>query len=130
MTTTPFSAASVLLAALALASTGARAAELDRVEIDQPVVTITGHDPATNAPVETRTVVARIIPDPQTLTMDSGIVLMNDNIREAARKACFEADPMVPDDGRCYRDALASAKTQVDALVALARGTGAVAVGK
>jgi len=130
MTTTPFFAASALLAALAIVTTGARAAELDRVEIEPPVVKITGRDLATNAPVETRTIVVHIIPDPQTLTTDSGIALLNDNIREAARKACFEADPMVPDDGRCYRDAIASAKTQVAALVARARGTGGVAVGK
>lgn len=129
MTTTPFAAASVLLAALGLATTGARAAELDRIEIEPPTVTITGHDPATNAPLETRTVVAHIIPDPETLTTDSGIVLLNDNIREAARKACFEANPMVPDDGRCYRTALRSAKTQVAALVAHARSTQGVAVG-
>lgn len=129
MTTTPFFAASVLLAALAIASTGARAAELDRVEIERPIVTVTGHDPATHAPVETRTVVAHVIPDPETLTTDSGIALLNDNIREAARKACFEASPMVPDDGHCYRAALASAKTQVAALVAHARSTQGVAVG-
>jgi UrcA family protein len=129
MTTTPFSAARVLLAALAIATTGARAAELDRVEIEPPVVKVTGHDPATNAPLETRTVVAHIIPDPETLTTDSGLALLNDNIREAARKACVEADRMVPDDGRCYRDALASAKTQVAALVAHARAAQGVAVG-
>ena len=130
MTITPFFAASALLAALAIVTSGARADELDRVVIDPPVVKITGHDPATNAPIETRTIVAHIIPDPETLTMDSGVVYLNDNIRDAARKACFEADPMVPDDGRCYRDALASAKTQVAALVARARSTGGVAVGK
>jgi hypothetical protein len=129
MTTTPFAAASVLLAALAVVTTGVRAAELDRIEIEPPVVTVTGHDPATNAPVETRTIVAHIIPDPETLTMDSGIALLNDNIREAARKACYEADPMDADDGRCYRDAIASAKQQVAALVAHARGTRGVAVG-
>ena len=121
MTTTPFAAARVLLAALAIATTGAHAAELDRIEIDRPVVKIVGHDAATNAPVEDRRVVARVIPDPETLTTDSGIVLLNDNVREAARRACFEADPMNPDVGACYRKAMEEAKPQMAALIARAK---------
>ncbi len=121
MTTTPFSVAGVLLAALAIVSTGAAATQLDRIEIDRPVVKTVGHDAATNAPVEDRTVVARVIPDPDTLTTDSGIVLLNDNIREAARKACFEVDPMNPDTGACYHKALQEAKPQTAALIVRAK---------
>ena len=120
MTTTPFFAASGLLAALAIASSGADAAPLDRIEIDAPVVTVIAHDEL-DAPLENVTVVARVIPDPETLTTDSGVVLLNDYIHEAARKACFAADPMEPDDGTCVRKALASAKPQVAALVARAK---------
>ena len=65
--------------------------------------------------------VEHVIPDPETLTTDSGVVLLNDYIHEAARKACFAADPMEPDDGTCVRKALASAKPQVAALVARAK---------
>jgi UrcA family protein len=97
------------------------AAELDKIEIDQPVVKIVGRDQGTEAPIENVTVKAHVLPDPDTLTTDSGVVLLNDYIREAARKACFEADPMTPDDGTCYRKALASAKPQVAALVARAK---------
>ena len=120
MTTTPFFAASGLLAALAIASTGANAAQLDRIEIDAPVVKVIARDEI-DAPLEKVTVVARVIPDPETLTTDSGVVLLKDYIRDAARKACFAADPMEPDDGTCYRKALKAARPQVAAIVARAR---------
>jgi len=107
--------------ALALTTSNVYAAELDKVVIDQPVVKVVGRDMGTDAPLEDVTVVARVIPDPETLTTDSGIALLNDNIREAARTACFKADPMTPDDGTCYRKAMASAKQQVAALVAHAK---------
>ena len=107
--------------ALALTAGNVYAAELDKVVIDQPVVKVVGRDMGTDAPIEDVTVVARVIPDPETLTTDSGIALLNDNIREAARTACFKADPLTPDDGTCYRKAMASAKQQVAALVAHAK---------
>ena len=120
MTTTPFFAASALLATLAIATPGANAAELDRVEIDQPVVQVIGHD-SIDAPVENVTVVARVIPDPETLTTASGVKLLNDYILETARKACFAADPTEPDDGTCVRNAVKNAKQQIPALVARAK---------
>ena len=120
MTTTPFFAASALLAALATVSTGANAAELDRIEIDRPVVKVVERNPI-DAPVEDVTVVARVIADPETLTMKSGIKLLNDNIVEAARKACYEADPLEPDDGTCVRNAIKSAQAQIPAVVARAK---------
>lgn len=120
MTTTPFFAASALLAALATVSTGASAAELDRIEIDPPVVKVVERN-SIDAPVEDVTVVARVIPDPETLTMKSGIKLLNDNIVEAARKACYEADPLEPDDGTCVRRAVRDAKAQIPAVVARAK---------
>lgn len=122
MTTTPFFAASALLGALALVSTGASAAPLDQIVIDAPVVKVIARDEI-DAPLEDVTVVAHVIPDPETLTTDSGVVLLNDYIHEAARKACFEADPAEPDDGTCVRKALAAAKPQVAALVARAKST-------
>jgi hypothetical protein len=106
---------------LALTTGTVYAAELDKIEIDKPIVKEVGHDESTEATIENVTVVAHVIPDPETLTMDSGIALLNDNVREAAREACFEADPMTPDDGTCYRKALASAKPQVAALIAHAK---------
>src|SRR5262245_55459093 len=87
-------------AAFAAVTSRAHAAELDQVVIDKPVVTVIGRDDI-DAPLEKVTVVARVIPDPETLTTDSGIKLLNDYIVEAARKACFAADPTEPDDGTC-----------------------------
>ncbi|HKQ11925.1 MAG TPA: UrcA family protein [Steroidobacteraceae bacterium] len=109
------------LGAFALTANNVYAAELDQVVIDPPVVKVVGRDQATEAPIEDVTVVARVIPDPETLTSDSGVALLNDNVREAARKACFEADPMTADDGTCYRKAVASAKSQITAMVARAK---------
>jgi hypothetical protein len=120
MTTTPFFAASALLAALATVSTGASAAELDRIVIDPPVVKVVERSPI-DAPVEDVTVVARVIPDPDTLTTKSGVKLLNDYIVEAAQKACFEANPLEQDDGTCVRKAVKSAKLQVPAVVARAK---------
>jgi hypothetical protein len=39
----------------------------------------------------------------------------------------FDAGPTVPDDGTCYRNAIASARTQVAALVAHAKAAKAEA---
>ncbi len=116
--TLPFALA---VGALALTISNVYAEELDKIVIDQPVVKVVGRDAGTEATIENVTVVARVIPDPETLTTDSGIALLNDNVREAARTACFKADPMTPDDGTCYRKALASAKPQMAALIARAK---------
>ena len=107
--------------AIALTTSNVYAEELDKIVIDQPVVTVVGRDGEDDAPIEDVTVVARVIPDPETLTTDSGIALLNDNVREAARTACFKADPMTPDDGTCYRKAMAAAKPQMAALIAHAK---------
>jgi UrcA family protein len=109
------------IGALALTTSTVYAEELDKIEIDKPIVKVIGRDEGIEATIEDVTVVAHVIPDPETLTTDSGIALLNDNVREAAREACFKADPMTPDDGTCYRKAMASAKPQVAALIAHAK---------
>ena len=107
--------------AIALTASNVYAEELDKIVIDQPVVKVVGRDGGDDAPIEDVTVVARVIPDPETLTTDSGIALLNDNVREAARTACFKADQLTPDDGTCYRKAMAAAKPQMAALIAHAK---------
>lgn len=109
------------IGAFVLTTGNVYAEELDKIAVDAPVVKVIGRDQATEAPIENVTVVARVIPDPETLATDSGIALLNDNVREAARTACFKADPMTPDDGTCYRKALASAKPQIAAVIAHAK---------
>ena len=110
----------LVMGALALTS-NVYAAQLDKIAMDQPVVKVVGHDRGTDAPIEDVTVVARVIPEPDTLTTDSGVALLNDYVNEAARKACFAADPMTPDDGTCYHKAIKAARPQVAALVARAK---------
>ena len=113
---------SLALAVGALALTcNVYAEELDKITVDQPVVKVVGYELGDEAKMEDVTVVAHVIPDPETLTTDSGIALLNDNVREAARKACFEADPLTSDDGTCYRKAMASAQPQVAAMIARAK---------
>ena len=111
------------IAAFTVMTPRAEAAQLDQIAMGRPVVQTIGRDPATNAPVEEVTVVARVIPDPETLTTDSGIKLLNDYVHDAARKACFAADPTQPDDGTCYHKAIQAAKPQVAALIAHAKST-------
>jgi hypothetical protein len=111
--------------ALALMTGHAQAAELDKLTIDRPITKLVGRDEATEAPIEDVTVVAHVIPDPDTLTTDSGVVLLHDYVLDAARKACFAANPMVPDDGTCVRKALEEAKPQVAALIAHAKSRAA-----
>jgi hypothetical protein len=106
------------IGALAVMTSHVQAAELDKLTIDRPIVKLVGRDESTEAPIEDVTVVAHVIPDPDTLTTDSGVVLLKDYVLEAARKACFAADPMAPDDGTCVHKALQEAKPQVAALVA------------
>jgi hypothetical protein len=120
MNTTTLSLA-LALGAFAVMTTNVQAAPLDQVQYDPPVVQILSRDAATDAPIEKITVVAHVIPDPDTLTTASGVKLLNDYVHEAARKACFEANPLEPDDGTCYRKAIESAKPQVAAVVAHAR---------
>ena len=109
------------IGALAFMTNHAQAAELDKLTIDRPITKLVGRDEATEAPIEDVTVVAHVIPDPDTLTTDSGVVLLNDYVIEAARKACFAADPMLPDDGTCVHKALQEAKPQVAALIEQAK---------
>jgi len=113
------------IGALTVLTARAHAAELDPITLSAPTVKVVGHDPATEAPIEKRTVTARIAADAETLTMDSGVVLLKDRVLEAAYKACNAADPLSQDDGTCVHDALKSAQQQVDAAVAQARSTSA-----
>jgi UrcA family protein len=118
---------SLALAIGALAVLGARAhaEDLDQITISPPAMKVIGHDPATEAPIEETTVEAQIALDEETLTTDSGVMLVNDRVMEAAYEACNAADPLTQDDGTCVREALKSAQDQVNAAIAQARGDSA-----
>jgi UrcA family protein len=114
------SLAALAIVALALTA-AARAEDLDQVTVDGLVVKTVGFDIGTLAPIEQVTVTAHVAADPETLTYPSGVALFNDEIREAAWKACAAADPLHPDDGACARKAIQAAKPQVAAAVAQAK---------
>jgi UrcA family protein len=78
----------------------------------------------TGAPIEEYTAQARVAFDPVSLTTNSGVALLNDDVRDAAEKACYSADPLT-DDGEetCVREAVRAAKAQIDAAIARARST-------
>ena len=109
------------IGALALISARAHAQDLDEVTVSAPAVKTVGREFPGLAPIERSTVAARVTFDPVTLTTNSGVALLRDSVREAARKACASADPGVPDDGQCVYTAIKSAQPQMDAAIARAR---------
>jgi UrcA family protein len=109
--------------ALTVLGAGARAENLDPITVDAASVQIIGRDTAIGAPIEKVTVDARIAADAETLRNPSGVVLLNDRVMEAARKACVAADPLTADDETCVRDAVKAAQPQVAAAIARATGS-------
>ena len=99
----------------------AHAQDLDPITYSPPTVTKIGRDLATDAPIEEITVTARIDADQETLRNDSGVVLLNDRVEEAALKACHSADQFASPGGACVRSAMKSAAPQVKAAIAQAR---------
>jgi UrcA family protein len=112
------------IGALTVLGAAAHAEDLDPITISTPSVKIIGHDEATRAPIEDVTVQARIAADAETLRNESGVALLKDRVVEAARKACFAADPSTLDDGTCVQQAVKAAKPQVAAAIAQARDNG------
>jgi UrcA family protein len=117
--------------AIALVSARAHAADsdqldpvqLDPITVSAPAVKIVDRDAATNAPIEQVTRTARVQADPAALRTNYGALMLNYSVLDAARKACDAADPLEDDGGTCVRDAVASAKPQVDAAIAQARSS-------
>jgi UrcA family protein len=117
---------SLALAIGALSVLGARAHAdpLDPITVTPPSVKIIGRDPATGAPIKKITVEAHIAADAATLKNESGVVLLNDRVSEAAREACAAADPTTPaDEGGCVRQAVKAATPNADAAITQARST-------
>jgi UrcA family protein len=110
------------IAALAVFSVSAHAADYDQVTVHGSTTKTVGREDATGAPIQETTVKVGVTYDPVTLTTNSGIALLNDSVADAARKACFTAGPL-PDDGTCVRDAIESAQPQIARAIALARSS-------
>jgi hypothetical protein len=117
--------------AIAFVSARANAAEpdqlnpvqLDAITVSAPAVKVVGRDAATNAPIEQETITARVQADPAALKTNYGALMLNYSVLDAARKACAAPDPLADDDGTCVRDAVESAKSQVEAAIAKARSS-------
>lgn len=115
--------------AIALVSARAHAADadhldpvqLDSITVSAPVPKIVELDAASGAAVEQVTITARVQVDPAALRTEYGALMLNYSVLNAARQACAAADPLADDDGTCFRDAVESAKPQVDAAIARAR---------
>jgi UrcA family protein len=111
------------MGALAAASTSAHADDMQEITISAPAVKVVGYDATTRARIEQITVRARVKFDGATLTASSAVALLEDNILEAARKACEAAGPRSFDDSTCIREAVKTARPQLDAAIARARSS-------
>jgi UrcA family protein len=119
------------VAAIALVGARAHAADLDQLDpvqldpitVSAPAVKIVDHDTASGASIEQVTITARVQADPAALKTNYGALMLNYSVLDAARKACAAPVPLVTDDGTCVRDAVESAKPQVDAAIARARSS-------
>jgi UrcA family protein len=96
--------------------------QLDEITVSAPAVKSVDRA-ASGASIQEVTVTAAVQADPAALATEYGALMLKYSVREAARKACDQADPSTTDDGTCYKNALESAKSQVDAAIAQARST-------
>jgi UrcA family protein len=115
--------AAFAIIAIAVFSAGAHAAELNEITVQGTTAKTIGRDYATGAPIQETTVKVAVSYDPATLTTDSGVALLEENVADAARKACDTAGPLTDDDGACVREAINSARAQIARVVTQARSS-------
>ena len=113
------SAAAIM--ALTVFGVSAHAADLDQITVHGSTTKTVDRDYATGAPVVETTVKVGVSFDPVTLTTDSGVTILKDSVAEAARQACTMAGPLDDDGGTCLRNAISSARAQVDRAIEQAR---------
>jgi UrcA family protein len=118
----------ILVAIGALAAFGslAQAAEPDQdITIVGTKVHTIQYDTTTHLPSKVVTVTASVPADLNVLTLNSGVALLKDSVREAAEKVCVMADPSDSSTSDaavdCIHEALRGAQPQIDALIVRAR---------
>ena len=111
--------------ALGLFSARAQAGEYEGITVSSPTVKTIGRDYATGAAIEEMSETARIKVDPASLTTESGVAHLSQEVQDTARKLCYSLDPLSFDDGDCIRGAVRSAQDQITAVVARARANAA-----
>lgn len=83
------------------------------------------YDITVRRPAKEVTVTASIPADLSALTLSSGVALLENSVRDAALKACVEADPRASATSDvtidCVNRAVREARPQIEALVARAR---------
>jgi UrcA family protein len=106
-----------LIAAIGVC-TGASAqpAALEEVTVTAPTVKTIGRD-ATGTPIRELGATVRVQYNPIMLTTNSGRALLDDKVAEVARMLCSAGDTVsnTDDDGNCVRQAVKTAKAQLDA---------------
>jgi UrcA family protein len=117
--------------ALALLNSRAQAAEMPQVTVSAPtertpgtfgdVISNDGRDEAINSSLPTVSRTVRLKVDPVMFTTDSGVALLNDQVRETAQKLCSSLDTPSFENDVCVADAIASAQPQIAAGVARAK---------
>jgi hypothetical protein len=114
------------MSALAVFASSAQAAEpTQEITIVGTRVEHIPYDASVRGPVQEVTVTARVPANLDVLTLNSGVALLQDSVRDAALQACLAADPNATATSDvtmdCVHQAVRHAQPQIDALVAKAR---------
>ena len=118
-----FFPAAVAFAALALIGCArvTAATQIGAITVSVPTVKTVGSDSLTGAPIERSTVTARVGFDPRTLTTESGVARLREQVLEAASKACSAA--FTDDYERCVLSTVQAVEPQVDEAIARSKGS-------
>lgn len=124
----PLKASTLTLAlgALAVLCSVAQAAEpTQEITITGTRVESIPYDLTTHLPAQKLTVTATVPANLDVLTLNSGVALLRDSVREAAQRACMTADPTASATSDvttdCVHEAVRGAQPQINALIARAR---------
>lgn len=113
-------AAFAFIALAVIACTRASAATPSgTITVSVPAVETVGSDSLTGAPIEQSTVTARVGFDPRTLTTESGVARLREQVLEAASRACHAA--LTDDYAGCVLTTVQSVAPQVDKAIARSR---------
>jgi UrcA family protein len=116
---------------LAMGAIGAFGSPAQAAEPTQEITIVSSrvehipYDSSVHGPMQEVTVTARVPANLDVLTLNSGVALLQDSVRDAALKVCLAADPdataMSDVTTDCVHQAVRHAQPQIDALVAKAR---------
>ena len=119
------SAITLVLGALTVLCSVAQAAEpVQEITITGTRVEKIPYDFTTRLPAKKITVTATVPANLDVLTLNSGVALLQDSVREAAKTACMTAEPFASATSDtttdCIHEAVRNAQPQINALIARA----------